>query len=89
MNRYLGCIARMRAERGDKCQRCPSSKGLQFAHVKPTGLYGRGRGRAERYHDIQRHPDAYELLCRRCHMKLDWGRQAEAPTEQPATESAT
>ena len=36
---------------------------LDFAHLKDTNLNGWGRGRKERLKDVQRHPDAYTLLC--------------------------
>jgi len=44
---------------------------LEFAHVKPTGLCSRGRGRADRYHDILRNLDCYVLLCARHHRAFD------------------
>lgn len=62
---------------GGKCilagysDRGPCDGPLEFAHVKPTGLCSRGRGRANRYHDIKRNPDCYALLCRRHHRRVD------------------
>jgi hypothetical protein len=44
---------------------------LEFSHTKPTGLCGRGRSLAARYHDIKRNPDCYALRCRRHHMRYD------------------
>lgn len=44
---------------------------LEFAHVAPTSLRGRGRGQAARYHDIKRNPHAYILVCRACHLRAD------------------
>jgi hypothetical protein len=84
-NRYRGSIARLRASRGGRCEctgcvgcldrsgerRCARDRRLEFAHLRPTGLRGRGRGRAERYHDILRNPDAYSLRCWWCHLELD------------------
>lgn len=61
----------LRDARGDKCRRCGSRSKLEFAHVKETGLNGRGRGQMHRYGDIKRNPDAYELLCWDCHREFD------------------
>ncbi len=44
---------------------------LEFAHVAPTPLVGRGRGSTARAYDIRRHPEAYKLVCRACHRKMD------------------
>lgn len=68
---YAAAFARLRQEFGGKCERCPKRRHLQFAHKRPTGLMGRGRGRADRYHDIKRNRDAYMLLCYRCHLQHD------------------
>lgn len=57
--------------RGGACEECGSTKQLEFAHTKPTGLQGMGRGFNERVLDVLRNPDAYRLLCRSCHMRLD------------------
>lgn len=75
---------------GGRCRRCGSKRSkagrgrkagpLQFAHIKPTGLCGRGRGLQHRYFDILRNPDCYELLCNLCHVAMDaahWTRMAE------------
>lgn len=67
---------------GGRCQRCNTKRSrlargrtapLQFAHIKPTGLSGRGRGLRHRYFDIVRNPDCYALLCNRCHFVIDAG----------------
>lgn len=77
---YSKAMRALRDERGNKCQRCgkPHShakfdhvNGLEFAHVITTGLNGRSRGRADRYHDIKNNPTHYELLCRPCHLAFD------------------
>lgn len=62
--------------RGGRCQGvgCSCEKNLEFAHLKPTSVVGRGRGRSDRYLDIKRNPDAYILLCRDCHRRFDRGR---------------
>ena len=44
-----------------------------FAHVRPTPLGGRGRGRSARYYDILRHFDCYRPMCRLCHKEYDDG----------------
>ena len=49
---------------GGKYIVCGSIEDLEFAHVKPTELSGRGRGRKERYYDILRNPDSYALVCK-------------------------
>lgn len=70
-------MSRLRAERGNRCQlqkspRCLKDYGLEFAHVKPTGVIGRGRGLSRRYLDIKQNPDCYVLACRACHKLLEW-----------------
>jgi hypothetical protein len=44
---------------------------LHFAHVSPTGLKGRGRGRKERLCDISKNPKCYILLCKEHHDQYD------------------
>jgi len=56
---------------GGECAICGSKERLEFAHVKPTELEGRGRGRKERYYDISSNPDCYMLLCHWCHREHD------------------
>jgi hypothetical protein len=85
-NPYRGAMARLRAEWGgrchcsgcDECRRGPEGPcarrwRLHFAHVRPTPILAtrRGRGRADRYHDIKRHPECYRLLCCWCHRQFD------------------
>ena len=52
---------------------CPASNltVLQFAHLKPTTLKGRERGRIERLLDILAHPESYTLLCETHHEDFD------------------
>jgi len=50
---------------------CEETKGLEFAHLKPTTLSRRGRGRKERIYDILKNPQAYRLLCHSHHTQLD------------------
>ena len=65
---------------GRRCQECGLSEmedfepvRLEFAHVAPTKLNGRGRGTYHRLRDVEKNPEAYRLLCRPCHMDLDYG----------------
>ena len=75
MTWYKGKMAELRKERGGRCllglAHCSETKRLEFAHVKETGLKGRGRGRAERYRDIKANPECYILACRSCHLRAD------------------
>lgn len=63
----------LREARGGRCERCHSKrkKVLEFAHIKPTTLNGRGRGQSRRYLDIKRNPTSYRLLCKACHKLFD------------------
>lgn len=56
---------------GGICQKCGSSKNLQFAHIKPTSLLGYGRGMKNRYYDIKNNKSCYALLCYQCHRRFD------------------
>lgn len=56
---------------GGKCAQCPNTEALEFAHLEPTGLRGRSRGRKERLYDILKHPEKYVLLCIYCHDEMD------------------
>jgi hypothetical protein len=69
---YLLAMDRLREWFGGRCVDCGSTRRLEFAHVKPTGLCSRGRGKADRYHDIRKNPDCYALRCRRCHRSWDY-----------------
>jgi hypothetical protein len=74
-------VANLRAARGNRCEVCGRSGDdfnfelpveLQFAHLRPTALDGRGRGQTQRYRDIVAHPDAYRLVCKgACHRQVD------------------
>lgn len=63
----------LRKEFGGECSKilCSSKTNLQFAHMKETGLSGRGRGRKERYYDIVNNKTSYILLCVVCHIQED------------------
>lgn len=52
---------------GAACWKCGRRRELEFAHAKPTGLRGMGRGSGERYRDILAHPDCYVRACKTCH----------------------
>jgi hypothetical protein len=99
--RYSGAVARLRVEWGDRCKRCGKPNrmeldgqgrerpSLDFAHVKPTGVTGRSRGSAHRYHDIKANPECYQLLCRYpCHKDFDRDYWARKRAEDEAAEVA-
>ena len=54
-----------------QCQATQDTKPLEFAHLEPTGLNGRSRGKSRRLFNILKHPDKYVLLCVDCHDDLD------------------
>ena len=59
---------------GGACAQCHATqdtKPLEFAHLEPTGLNGRSRGKSRRLFNILKHPDKYALLCVDCHDDLD------------------
>jgi len=58
-------------EYGGVCQDCGKAFDLEFAHTTPTGLCGKGRGKARRLFDVLRNRDCYRLLCFDCHDILD------------------
>ncbi len=58
------------------CDETRSSK-LQFAHLKPTKLSGRGRGRFERLLDVKNNLPCYTFLCRIHHLEFDAARWKE------------
>jgi hypothetical protein len=76
--------ARLLEQHGGKCQTCGSTQDLEFAHIKPTKVKGKGRGMKERLWDIKKHPTPYTLLCNWCHAILD-GR-ADPPLEAISAE---
>jgi hypothetical protein len=76
-------MERLRAQFGGVCGECgTTSATLEFAHVAKTGVRGRGRGFWNRTRDIKANPEAYRLLCRPCHMDLDFeGRDPWTPRD--------
>jgi hypothetical protein len=81
---------KLRARYGNRCNHWDPATGkrcdvtapnmLQFAHVAPTGVCSRGRGRFERLLDIQKNADCYTYLCRPHHQEFDdqyWARRRE------------
>jgi len=90
---YYQRVADLRKERGDFCEckregchgdriPCKKRNGLEFAHIAPTGLRGRGRGQTQRYYDIKRHPECYELLCDPCHWKQEVDTRSDKERER-------
>lgn len=71
---YPRKMAELREQFGGVCQAkgCERTTGLEFAHIQPTNVNGRGRGQAVRYHDIKKHPERFRLLCRPCHVAMDF-----------------
>jgi len=63
----------LREKFGGKCFKCGKKKDLEFAHIRKTGVSGRGRGQKARYYDIMNHPKSYRLLCDECHLKFERG----------------
>jgi len=61
----------LRKQYGGMCNKCGAIGNLEFAHVNPTGLNGRGRGNTRRLANIMRYPASYTLLCNDCHRKYD------------------
>jgi hypothetical protein len=70
-SRVPGELSRLRSERGCRCLVCGTPADLEFAHLRPTGLSKRGRGRKERLYDIKKNPFDYALLCKGQHGDLD------------------
>ena len=64
---------RLIEEFGGKCEECPATSKLEFAHKEPTELSGWGRGRKERVYDVIKNPEKYRLLCKGCHKEYDQG----------------
>lgn len=73
---YLEAISRLAhsPQWGGRCTVCGWGLQLEFAHLKPTGVNGRGRGRSRRYHDIRAHPECYVLMCHDHHLEFDQGK---------------
>jgi hypothetical protein len=97
---YLGKMDELRARFGGKCvwegakdkgecalglDRRNHPRPLEFAHKHPTGCVGRGRGRADRYHDVKNNPECYQLMCRKHHVLYDadfWARKERERREE-------
>ena len=72
MNQWITkAICNLRKAYRNRCFLCDKKGKLEFAHIKPTDLSGRGRGRKERYYNIKNNPASYMLLCRSCHEAFD------------------
>jgi hypothetical protein len=89
---YLRQMDELRVRYGNRCSKCGRSEtearflhrnGLEFAHLVTTGLNGRGRGRADRIHDIRRNPSHYTLMCVLCHREFDAHEGPRLPEEAP------
>lgn len=64
-------ILELREEFNWCCAWCGSIDGLEFAHLEPTGVSGKGRGRPTRYYDVLRHKSSFMLMCFDCHHDFD------------------
>lgn len=62
---------------GSRCKDCGMTEAesekifgrpLEFHHLTPTSISGMGRGSYARAMDVKNHPEAYELLDRKCHI---------------------
>ena len=73
----------LRKQYGNMCNKCGANHcALEFAHVNPTGLNGRGRGNTRRLANILRYPASYTLLCSECHRKYDEKKRGGAVCKQ-------
>jgi len=68
---YTERMSALRTARGDACEQCGGDADLEWAHIAPTALSGKGRGLPQRVHDITKNPEAYKLLCHVHHCLLD------------------
>lgn len=60
------------AYRDGPCQDCgTAAEPMELAHLRPTPVTGRNRGKDRRIYDLFRHPEAYRRLCPRCHAASD------------------
>lgn len=59
----------------------------EFAHLAPTKLMGRSRGRIERLLDVKNNPEKYTLMHRACHHDYDWGKVLERKKELESDEA--
>lgn len=70
---------------GNRCFHCggrsTKRNQLEFAHLEPTGLEGRGRGAHHRRLDLLKHLDKYTYLCHCCHKDFDNGNRKKMQPE--------
>jgi hypothetical protein len=70
--RYIGRLkTRLVVKLCGRCKVCGCELSLEFAHLRPTGLNGRGRGMKARLLNIQKHLEDYVLMCHSCHREYD------------------
>ena len=50
---------------------CKITEKLEFAHILPTNIMGKGRGSCVRVKDVKDHPASYRLLCSKHHLEYD------------------
>lgn len=80
----FGSAIQRRGPRLTSGRRCKARTNLEFAHIIPTGLNGRGRGQTQRYRDIEQNPDSYMLLCKKHHKMV--GDPADRTKKEKETE---
>ena len=73
-HRYLARLRSRLLDRfGGACRVCGCGGVLEFAHIEPTELSGKGRGSRDRLLDIKRNLQCYTLLCTAHHRLFDSG----------------
>jgi hypothetical protein len=63
--------SRLIADFGGCCKVCGALTPLEWAHIKPTSVNGKGRGSFRRLRDVRKHPGCYLLVCAQCHAEMD------------------
>ena len=59
----------------EPCFRCHVyGEATELAHIKPTGVNGRGRGCGQRLRDVLKNPTHFVRLCVPCHRGFDSGK---------------
>lgn len=70
--RYISKLSAMAESLvGCACAFCGASEQLEYAHLTPNHIRGRGRGAQSRLRDIVNNPTNYVRLCRPCHLVFD------------------
>lgn len=68
----------------EPCYRCRKyGVDTELAHVKPTGVRGRGRGFGQRLRDVLKNPECFVRMCVPCHRGFDAGKHGLELEEAP------